>query len=335
MQEKTKILITGASGFLGGRLAQELSKKLDYEVIATGRDKEKGKALEAQGINFISGDLAQAAFVAELMQGIDAVVHCAALSSPWGAYKDFYTANIQSAENLLAAAEKENIKRFVQISTPSIYVQYQHQLDIKEDFLPPRFINHYAATKYEAEKRVLASAQKGMETVILRPRAIYGAGDYTIMPRILRAYEQGRLKIIGKGDNVADMTSVANVCEAILLALETQKKEALGQAYNITNGAPMPLWEIIELVFAAMKLPWQPKHLPYKVADTAALLMETWAKWTRAQQEPVLTRYGIAAIHFSTTLNIDKAKNLLGYSPSQTNLDGINEFVDWYEKNKI
>jgi len=271
----------------------------------------------------------------DLVKQVDVVVHCAALSAPWGPYQAFQEANVQITQQLLAAAKQVGIKRFIQISSPSIYVQYQHQFNIKEDYLPKKFVNAYAATKYLADQAVLTEVKQGLEAIILRPRAIYGAQDQTIMPRLLKAYQEGRLKIIGKGDNYADLTTVQNLCDAILLALETQNPLALGQIYNISNGAPVPLWSLIPQILEKLNLPWKAKHIPFGLANCAVAAMELWSKLKGGKREPTLTRYGIAALYYSTTLNIDKAKTLLQYHPKQSNEEGIDEFVQWWKTKTI
>src|SRR5690606_15396447 len=143
---------------------------------------------------------------------------------------------------LLKAAQKYHIKRFIYISTPSIYFENKDKTQIKEsDPLPLKFINHYATTKYEAEELL---RETKIPHIILRPRALIGRGDSVIMPRLIRAQAAGRLRIIGDGKNIVDMTALANVAQAIELSLFANEK-ALGKAYNISNGEPINLWEAV------------------------------------------------------------------------------------------
>lgn len=329
-----KVLVTGASGFVGGRLCEYLQKKGGYEVLATGRSEKARSRLESLGVNYQTGDLLDLDFAKALVEKVEIVVHSAALSSAWGPYEQFFEANVQTTQNLLDAALHKEGLRFIQISSGSVYVQYKHQFDIQEDLVPAKFINHYAATKYEADRRVLSAVEKGLEAIILRPRAIYGRGDYTIMPRVLRAYEAGRLKVIGKGDNLASMTTVQNFCQAIELAISTNNEAALGEVFNITNAEPAKLWEVLDLVFAKLELPWQRKYLPFWIARSAAAVSEFITRLKRSEEEPVLTQYGISQLYYSNTFSIEKAKDLLNYQPEQTAEDGIDEFVAWW-KNSI
>lgn len=329
-----KVLVTGASGFVGGRLCEYLQKKGGYTLLATGRSENPRDRLTALGVEYRTGNLLDLDFVQKLIEEVDVVVHSAALSSAWGPYEQFFKANVQPTQNLLNAALNKKGLRFIQVSSGSVYVQYKHQFNVKEDLVPTQFINHYAATKYEADQRVLSAVEKGLEAIILRPRAIYGRGDYTIMPRVLRAYEAGRLKVIGKGENLASMTTVQNFCQAIELAISTKNEAALGEVFNITNAEPVKLWEILDLIFAKLELPWQRKHLPFWLARSIAKLSETIALLKKSKEEPVLTQYGISQLYYSNTFSIQKAKNLLTYQPEQTAEDGIDEFVAWW-KNSI
>ena len=201
MQSSPKnIVITGAAGFLGGRAAKHFAAHLpEYTVLATSRRSSRADELTAAGCVFRAGNLTDAHFCQQLTQGVEIVVHCAALSAPFGDYEAFRESNIIATETLLKASLQNGVKRFIFISTPSIYFDYTDRLGIKEsDPLPPKMVNYYAETKLKAEELVLAMNGQGIETIALRPRAIIGAEDTVIFPRVLEAYHKGRLKIIDR-----------------------------------------------------------------------------------------------------------------------------------------
>ncbi|MCH2022059.1 MAG: NAD-dependent epimerase/dehydratase family protein [Saprospiraceae bacterium] len=326
------ILVTGATGFLGSRLVERLSQLNQYNIFATGRDIKKGSKLENyRSVNFIQADLTNKKLVNTLCKNMDIVVHSAALSSLWGTYDAFYDANILSTQNIVNGCMDNKVKRLVHISTPSIYPQKLGQdiFDIKENFIPKTFISTYAQTKYDAEKIINKAHNNGLETIILRPRGIYGRGDFTIMPRILRTYHAGKLKIIGDGENIVDVTNVSNVVNAILLSIKANHL-ALGNAFNITDGKPVKMWEVVRMVLDELNLKWEPTKIPYKVVDKIAWGLEKWALLTNSKQEPMLTRASVSIAACSTTLNIDKAKKLLGYKPEYTLEMGIEEFSNWW-----
>lgn len=325
-----KIVVTGASGFLGGRLLKYFAECKGYgEVVGTGRRTERKPEFERLNCRYQAGNLLDIDFCDSLLIGTDAVVHCAALSAPWGKRDEFVKANITTTLNLLKSARKAGVKTFVFISTPSIYYTFRNRFNVSEsDPLPPAMVNDYAATKWEAEREVLGLHSAIFRTIALRPRAIIGAEDTVIFPRLLKAYQSGRLKIIGDGQNTVDLTSVRNVIEAVVCALHAPA-EAYGQAYNITNGEPVKLWEEINFLLQQLHLTPIAQRVPWGVADAFARWLELKAKWTGAA-EPTLTRYGIGVLAHSLTMDISKARKLLNYHPVQTTREGIVEFIEWY-----
>lgn len=326
-----KILITGATGFVGYRLVQHL-QAAGHQIFATGRNLSMGEKISYLKVPFLPGAIEDADFVDGLVRGMDAVVHTAGLASPWGREADFYASNVQGTEHVVQSCLRHEVPRLVHFSTPSLYVTGQDRLDVREeDPLPPAFINAYAATKHQAEIKVMAGAAKGLETILLRPRAIIGAGDTVIVPRLLRAHQEGRLRIIGNGRNHVDLTAVANVCQAVERALVV-KGEALGKAYNLSNGEPVLLWETLREAFEGLGLPLSRSRIPLAVAYALAAGMELAAQADPAHREPPLTRYSVLMLARSQTLNISRARHLLGYVPQQSTAEAMVEFTQWWKQ---
>jgi 2-alkyl-3-oxoalkanoate reductase len=326
-----KILLTGATGGLGYRTLEKLCTNPKVEkIIATGRTIKQSHYIENQKISYILGDLTNFDFVLKLVEQVDYVIHAAALSSPWGKYEAFESANITSINNLINASLNSAIKRFVYISTPSLYFDGNDRFDVKEsEPLPTKFINAYSKTKHEAE---IILENTTIPYIILRPRALIGRGDSIIMPRLIRAYQEGKLKIIGNGHNIVDLTSLANVADAIELALMVDKS-GLNQTYNITNGEPVKLWEAINKVLARLGYEMNQKKVPYSIVKILSQLMELKSKLTDFK-EPALTTYGVGVLAKSFTMDITKAKQLLGYTPKVSTNEAIDEFVKWYQQNE-
>lgn len=327
-----KIVVTGASGFLGGRTLKAFKSFYpNAQIVGTGRRSERKTEFESLQCDFESGDLLQQSFCDHLCESADLIIHCAALSSPWGSYEKFYNSNVQATENLLEAAQRQRVSKFIFISTPSIYFTHNDRFLIHEDHdLPSKLVNNYALTKLAAEKKVLTLNGNQMQTLALRPRAIIGAEDTVIMPRVLKAYEEGKLKIVGNGKNVVDLTCVSNVVEAIRCGVNASE-DAYGQAYNITDGNPISLWQEINYMLQELELNQVEKKIPLNVARFAAKLSENWARLTN-KDEPTLTDYGIGILARNFTLDIAKAKEKLDYSPISTTREGIDEFINWYKK---
>lgn len=328
---KLKLLITGAAGFLGGRTAKYFAQDEAYDIVATSRRKDRKIELENAGCHFIAGDLTDETFCATITKNIDVVIHCAALSAPFGLYADFYNSNFIATKHLLDASKRNGVRKFIFISTPSIYFNYSDRFDVKEsEPLPKHMVNNYAATKLLAERLVLENNDQHFQTIALRPRAIIGAEDTVIFPRVLEAYQKGKLKIVGNGQNICDLTCVSNVIEAVKCAMYASNN-AYGEAYNITDGNAIKFWETVN--YALTSLGYEPvkKMVNQKVALFAASIMEGKAKLFRDKKEPTLTRYGIGVLSQHFTLSIEKAKTHLEYEPKMTTLEGVNEYIKWHQ----
>ena len=326
-----KILLTGATGFLGFRTLEKLVEQEEVtSIIATGRTiKETHQVLHPK-VTYVLGDLSDKAFVESITSDVEYVIHAAALSSPWGKYSEFEDANLRSQMNLIHSVQRSKLIKYIYISTPSMYFDSNNRTNIREnEALPRKFVNAYAHTKRMAELELI---QSGLPYVILRPRALTGRGDTVIMPRIITSFKEGKLKIIGAGKNIVDLTSVANAVDAILLSLKAEGP-ALNQIYNITNGEPVNLWEKIGFVLQLMDKQLPPKKIPYFIVLTLAQLLEWKSKLTN-WKEPVLTKYGVGVLAKTMTMDISKAKTLLGYHPSVSTDEAIKEFVQWYAENE-
>ncbi len=326
------ILITGATGFVGGRMMEAFAQKFGHQqIVGTGRNPEVVAKWHAKGVVIEQGDLSEVAFTQSLFEKypFQAVIHVAAKSSPWGTYDSFYQSNVVATRNLLEAATKHQVRRLIYISTPSIYFNFTDRFGVKEDDpIDYKFVNAYTSTKYEAELLVREFAQKdNLFTVIFRPRAIVGRGDTVIIPRVLKAYEMGRLRIVGDGKNVADFTSVSNLCHAAILAMNADER-CNGEIFNITDGDPQNLWDFILFLLKNKNLNTDLKRVPYPLAYSVAFLQEQFNGIFKPDTEPALTRYGIGILKYSLTMDISKAKQLLDYEPIMNPRESLLEFIE-------
>lgn len=323
-----RVLVTGASGFIGSHVALHLHAA-GHEVIASGRDAARLGVLAAAGLHTRAGDLCRDALPA-LVDGAEAVVHCAALSSPWGGRELFLAANVLATRRLLDAARQCGVQRFVHFSSPSIYFRLADQLNTPEAFEPPRrWINAYAESKWLGEQCVREAASAGLSSVVLRPRAVFGEGDRAIFPRLLALAERGWFPRIGDGAAQIDVTCVANVVGAVEACLRPGTP-ADGRAYNITNGEPMTVSELLGQLFRALDLKVRMIPLPRQVALLLGALSETVANSLPGRPEPRLSRYGVGVLGFSQTLDISAARQQLGYAPRTSVADGIDRFARWW-----
>ena len=321
-----RILVTGASGFIGSHVAQRLVAG-GHEVIGTGRDVGRLALVAQAGCKTVAVDLAADDLMA-LVEGCHAVVHCAARASPWGERSLFWRDNVTATERLVSAAQLcGTVRRFVFVSSPSIYFLPQDQLQLTEAFTPPRrWQTPYAETKWVAESRVLAASQIG--PVAVRPRAVFGPRDAVIVPRLVAVARSGFFPLPGVGAAWTDVTYIDNVVDAIELALASGS-EIVGRAFNITNGEPIQVRDLLQRLFGALGLAPMFVSIPRGLALTLAAMSERIARLRPGQAEPRLTRYGIGLLGYSQTLSIAAARQSLGYSPKISIDEGIARYASW------
>jgi len=324
-----RILVTGASGFIGGHAAARLVAR-GHDVIATGRDHARLAARAAAAARTLPADLSRDE-LASLVSECDAVVHCAALAAPWGPRGKFIQHNVTATDRLLdASLAAGTVRRFVHVSSPSIYYQPRDQFALREEFMAPvRWPTHYGESKWLAECRVLAPNYRTLGPVILRPRAVFGNGDAAIVPRLLAVAKRGMFPLVGGGTALVDVTCVDNVIDAIELALAAPPAVE-GRAFNITNGEQIRAAALLRALFAALDVDVKLVSVPRLLVSAAAAMSELAARLRRGQPEPRLTRYGVGLLGYSQTLDIGAARAMLGYSPALSTLAGIDRYASWY-----
>lgn len=323
-----KILVTGGTGFVGRHIVWRLAER-GHEIIFTGRNAEAAKtvmALAKQPVHWQHLDHGHAeAKLINAAQGADAIIHSSALSSPWGKYADFVSANVISTQEVIAACAANNIQRLVHISTPSLYFDFSDRLNISESEPLPTPVNDYAKTKAQAEQLVVQSSIA--ERVILRPRAIFGPWDNTLMPRILRVMQAGAIPLMRGGHALLDITYVENLVDAIELSI-TQQLPASLQTYNVTNGEPQPLHSLLTQMANAFSLPLRTRELPWWLVSGIAQTLELAARTTHGR-EPKITHYGAGVLAFSQTLDISAIRRDLGYQPKISIAEGMRRHAAW------
>jgi nucleoside-diphosphate-sugar epimerase len=196
--------------------------------------------------------------------------------------------------------------------------------------LPTVAANEYARTKLLAEHEIDMAFERGLPVISIRPRAIFGEGDNAILPRLISRLQSGRLRVIGDGQNITDLTYVENVVDALLLCAEAPEA-LLGRKYNITNGEPQPLWGLIRNVCEALGYEFPHRRISYPVALGLAAALELVSSVLPGRPEPLLTRYMVGVLAKSTTLDISGARHDLHYTPQVSVEEGFQRFVRWWK----
>lgn len=331
---RPRILVTGGTGFLGRHVVWRLAS-LGYDVIFTGRKQNEADivcALSEQPSTFVLLDHQREdsrELLLKACRDCQAIIHIAALSSPWGRKEDFTTINVQATQDVVDSCTANHIPRLVHISTPSVYFDFTNRQGIKETSPLPSPVNDYAATKAEAEKIALASGLS--DVVILRPRALFGPWDQTLMPRLLRFLNRGFLPVPRRGQALIDITYIDNAVDAIILALQ-KNTNSIPSIYNVSNGTPVSVRTLLHHTRKAFDLKALLLPIPYHVLDGAARWMEGQAKRHPEKGEPLLTRYTAGVLAFDQTLNLSAIQTELGYAPKIGWQEGIERYATWYKE---
>ncbi|MBC7712712.1 MAG: NAD-dependent epimerase/dehydratase family protein [Rhizobacter sp.] len=326
-----KVLVTGAGGFLGGYIVRDLMASGLYEVFSFSRSLYP--KLDTLGVVQRQGDLGNYEDVEAALTGMDAVIHTASQVGMWGHYKDFYRTNVTGTENIIHACHKLNISKLVYTSTPSVAFGDQSLCGVNESTpYPERYFSMYAETKAIAEKIVLLANNGVLSTVALRPHLIFGPGDLNLVPRVVEAARAGKLKIIGDGENLVDVTYVENASLAHVMALEklNSKSSIAGKAYFLGQG-PVKLWDFTnELLKRSGEAPVTQK-IPFGVAYFVGFLIEVMLKLAgKFDTHPAMTRFVALQLGKSHYYSHKNLENDLGFVPKYSIEEGLDKLFQTY-----
>ncbi len=331
-----KAAVTGATGFVGGKLVEKLVEK-GFEVKALARTTSDISKLESLKVEIVYGDLSSPESLEDFSSGCDHVFHIAALVSDWGKKEDFYTQNIDATKTLLDASIKHGVKRFIHMSSSTViwkstFSEIHNLKNVDENYpYPEKYNDNYNETKSIAEKMVIEyNGKDDIETVAIRPSNIWGAGDTVILPRVAEAALKGFLVNMGTNNKIVSPCNINNLIHGVILAAESEN--APGNIYFINDGKELNNTEFVKDELSAIGIDWKPKMtIPYKVGYGIAFIMEMIFKLFKSPKPPVLTRFAVSALSGSRTYCIQKAKEQLGYEPVSSYEEGMSELKEWVD----
>jgi nucleoside-diphosphate-sugar epimerase len=314
--------VTGGSGFIGGHLIRRLVRD-GWNVRALARSDASATMVSEAGAEPVKGDLADTEAMQRGSERADAVFHAAAHLGEWGSREDFERDNVRGTRNAVEAARAAGARRFVHVGTEAALMHGDPLVNVNEDApLRPDSKALYSATKAQAEQVVRAANGNGLETVVVRPRLVWGAGDTTILPGLVQAVKKGRFAWIGGGQHRTSTTHVDNVIEGLVLGAQRGRA---GGVYFVTDGEPVVFKEFITELLGTQGVDPGKRNMPAPLAHGLAVGAEGVWRTFRLGGAPPMTRLVYWLSAQECTIDISRARTELGYEPVRTIPEGMDE----------
>lgn len=313
-----RLFVTGGSGFVGGAFIKAALAQ-GHSVLAMARSDGSAKAVEALGASAVRCELG--AVPAQALEGVEVVVHAAAHTEAFGPREAFWKVNVEGTEQLLEAARAAKVPRFVLVSTEAVLFMGKDLHDVDESYPYPRFTPFlYSETKAAAEQRVLAANAQGFTTLAVRPRMVWGPGDVTILPEVTAVVRRGDFRWIDGGRARTHTTHIANAVHGLMLALTRGEG---GRAYFVTDDEETTIKDFFTQYLATQGLTLPDRSVPSWVAEPLAAGLERLWSLTGRAGSPPLTKLAVTLMTKDCLLNIDRARQELGYAPQVSLAEGL------------
>lgn len=326
-----RYLITGATGFVGGHLAEAcVARGLTVSTIARGSSDTA--LLDKLGVTIQRGDLTDADVVRQAVAAADVVVHCAAKVGDRGPVEEYRAVNVEALRGLLDACKDRSLKRFVHVSSLGVYEARHHYGTDESEPLPATHIDGYTQTKVEAEHLVMQYYRDHkIPVVVLRPGFVYGPRDKVVLPRLIRRMTTKKVHYLGGDRRALNTIYIDNLVDAVFLAVDNPK--AVGQAYNLTDGEFVSKRRFIEAVADGLGLRKSKQVLPRWLAAVVVWVLRRQIIRAGATGKPPITHAQFKFLLLNLDFSIEKAKRELGYQPRVSFDDGIRRTMAWYRDN--
>lgn len=324
-----RVLVTGASGFLGGAVARGL---LDAgnEVTVLQRSASGLPCRE------VRGDITDREVVGDAVSGADAVIHLAAKVAVAGEHAEFVRINVGGTGTLIEAARRAGVRRFVQVSSPSVAHAGSPLVGAGAAPANPATAHgSYSRTKAESEVLALAADAPGFAVVAIRPHLVWGPGDEQLVGRIIARARAGRLFLIDHGMALIDTTVVDNAVSALMASVERAADEGVhGRALVVSNGQPRTVNELLTRMARSAGAPEPTRSVPFTLAMMAGSVAErAWRHHPRGERagDPPMTRFLAEQLATAHWFDQRETRRVLGWEPTVGLDEGFDRLSAWYE----
>jgi len=327
-------LVTGATGLLGSHIVEQLIKR-KMPVRALVRRGSDTSWLREQACELAEGDIVDPDSLDGACQGANCIYHSAARVGDWGPWEDFVRVTIEGTRNVVEAAVRAGVERFIHISSISVYGHPDGEGMVLDESAPLGVNLHkwsyYSRAKVEAEKIIWDAHRSGkLKVTVIRPSWLYGPRDRTTMARLSNLIRTGKAKLLGSGENRLNVVYAGNVAEAAVKAAGAE--QAVGEAYNCSNDGIMTQKQYFNMVAKELGAPPVTKTVPYKVAQKAALVLECLGHLFKLKNPPMITRYSVWLMGRRCFFSEAKARRELDWQPTVSYEQGIPLTVRWFRE---
>jgi nucleoside-diphosphate-sugar epimerase len=316
--------VTGGSGFIGGRLIERLRAD-GHAIRALARSDQAAERIRSRGGEPVPGELSDRSALTAGAAGCELAFHAAATLGDWGTREDFERGNVQGTENVLAACAEAGVRRLVHVGTEAALMAGRPLVQVDESApLRPDSPVLYSSTKARAEQLVVSANRPGFETVVIRPRFVWGRGDTTLLPAMVELVRTGRFAWIAGGNHLTATTHVDNTVEGLVLGAERGRP---GEVYFVTDGDPVSFREFVSALLRTQGVEPPKRSIPRPVAAALARAGETAWRVAPLPGAPPLTRFAYWVSSQECTIRIEKARRELGFRPVQDRPGGLAELA--------
>ena len=327
---KIKILITGASGFVGRHVTAGLAANENFTLYALSRDPDKARFSLGGDIHIYKGDITSPDSLKDALVDKDMIIHCAALMSNFDTEprEKFYDVNVRGTENLLNACDTGTLKQFVHISTVGVYGATGN-LPANEDTPYGKGLSDYEWSKMKAELAVMSFAgEKNMACTILRPSQLYGADMRYGWPESAKSIRAGRMLIPGGGTAKIHLLNIEDLVTAVRLI--TLNSKAMNKIYNIAGPEILSLADVFNMLADILNAK-RPGNVPYPAVYMASILLTLVPYAMKSEALRLLTPHRVRFFAQDHAYDITKARREIKYSPAVIAQDGFREMAAWLD----
>jgi nucleoside-diphosphate-sugar epimerase len=326
-----RALVTGASGFVGRTLIERLLINRD-QVRGFVRMTSRVESLRQLGIELCYGDLRDRESLEQAVRGVDVVFHAAARVGVWGRAEEYYEANVLGTRQVLEAMQRSGVARLIHFSSVAVYGRNTGL--ISETRLLERIGDPHGDTKIDAEELVRESAlSHGIAVTVLRPALVYGPFDYKYVPRTARNILNGRMCIVGSGQNLAPIIYGEDLADLAIRAATSNA--AVDQIFNVCSCEPVTWQEFLSTLANLLGTKLPRLRVPYPLLYGAASLLEVCWKMAGAKEPPPATRFGTRMLGSDWRYDITKAKSLLEFRPRVGYREGLSRTLEWAREERL